>query len=245
VLQVPVHGEGMRLLGTVDADGHVDRRAPFLVRAQLEQRSEPAQLRDQLVGARAHAHVAGAAGEQMPEVQHALAGGDRDLAARADAALLDGEQVGEVGAHLHDDRAALQPAAEVADPDVLAHPVADGPVALDEQTRLRLTGTGPQPRDEARAERVTRHDGQRLGGTAVDLQPPPGEHPGIAHEQSLGAGDHVTGATADAERGPLDERDDAAAEHCRLAAEVPSRLIRAADGVTVRHARILPAHGAR
>jgi len=130
---------------------------------------------------------------------------DRALAAHP--VLLDLEEIGEVGGdeqlELH--TRVLGP--EVAQHEVLAHPLADVAMALDDERGLDL----PVPRrgaaHEHGLERLARQHGEHLDGSAVDEQLPPGEQARVAHEEALRAVRlDVAVDVAHAERRPFDER---------------------------------------
>src|SRR5205085_5111852 len=132
------------------------------------------------------------------------------LLGAAGPALLHLEQVGEVSREAQLDRAVGGLVPEVADLDVFAHPPTDVAVAEDEQGGVGVAGPGPGARDEHGGEGVAGGGGQGLGLGAVDPQLATRQEAGVPEEEALGgAGQHVAGASADGEGGPLDQGDGA------------------------------------
>jgi hypothetical protein len=101
-------------------------------------------------------------------------------------ALLDREEVGEVGRVAQVDRAVGRLLAVVADDEVLPHAPADVAVAQNHQAAVGPSDDGTAAQDEGGRERRRPLRGQRLRALAVDLQADPGEEPGVAEEQALG-----------------------------------------------------------
>ncbi len=128
--------------------------------------------------------------------------------ARDGPALLDLEQVGEVGVVGQLDGAVRRLVAEVADDQVLAHAPPDVAVADDHQGRVGPARTGPDPAHEGGRERLGRAPWPALRGLAVDPELEPGKEPGVAEEEALGRpGRHVAVGRGDGEGRPLDQGD--------------------------------------
>jgi hypothetical protein len=128
------------------------------------------------------------------------------LAARLHAPLLDLEEVGEVGLDLDRHGARRRLARGVADDQVLAHAVADPPVALDQEVGVGPPGAARQPADERRPVGVRGQGRERLRRRPVHRQVPARQDPGVAEEDAVRAlGTEVPAGCADAERRPLDQ----------------------------------------
>ena len=142
-----------------------------------------------------------------PEVDTGVDRLDGGVTGRLDPALLDDEEIGEVGIQLQLDRAVGRLLAVVGHHDVLAHAPADVAIAHERERAVRPPGAGPGAEHEAGAEGVGAVRGQRLGLLPVDAQLEAGEEPGVAEEEAVGpVGQDVAGPRRDAERRPLHQR---------------------------------------
>src|SRR5664279_1547416 len=144
---------------------------------------------------------------------------------RRDPALLDFEEVGEVGGNGEPYGAGRGVAAEVADDDVFPHALIEVAVADDQQGALGGARGCMGAGNEGGGERFLTGVGQRLQSFAIDLQQPLGDHPRVTNEQSLlGVGDDRAVRCREAEAGARyqrHQRPDSCREW-RLAAEVPA-----------------------
>ena len=121
--------------------------------------------------------------------------------------FLDLEQVGEVTPGDEGDRAGRLLRGDVADGEVLTHPVAHVAPPDDQQCAVGPAGRRRHSAGKNSAVRLRRLRAQRLGGQAVDGEFPPGQHTRIPDEQPLRViGRNVAAGTADAERRTLDQR---------------------------------------
>ena len=124
----------------------------------------------------------------------------------AGPALLDGEEVGEVGADAHLDRAGRRLVGEVAHGDVLEHPPPDRPGAEDDERRVGPAGRGQATGHERGRERIVAHCRQRLGERPVDQDLETADEPGVLEEEALGTtGDDVAARPADGEGRLVDQ----------------------------------------
>ena len=100
--------------------------------------------------------------------------------------------------------------AEVLDLEVFAHPAPDVTAAEQHEVRVGVALRRMPAQHEHAAERIGRGRGERLGRQPVQRAAHLGEEARVAEEQALRArGIDLARAARDAERGALDERDDA------------------------------------
>jgi hypothetical protein len=108
-------------------------------------------------------------GASCTHVSHAFGlEGRRDVA--FEAALLDVEQVGEVGVEEQFQRAVGRLVAVIADDDVLAHPPPDVPMTEEEQRAVRPPGAGAGAQGKRRREGVEGLSLEGLGRLPVHPQ---------------------------------------------------------------------------
>ena len=109
-----------------------------------------------------------------------------------DPALLDLEEIGEVGVDEELERAEGGLEAVVAHRDVFAHPTPDVPVAEHHEVRVGEAGLRLVAQHERRAERVDGGCRERFRPPAVHAQAQLGEEPRVAEEETVReAGQHV------------------------------------------------------
>jgi hypothetical protein len=110
--------------------------------------------------------------------------------------------------------------------DLLVHAVVEQPPPRDQHRAVGQAGHRRHPAQERAGERLARLRRERLGHVPVDAQLQPADQPGVPHEQALRAArPQVARGFADAERGALEEGDEAARRshrRCGSAIECPS-----------------------
>ena len=133
----------------------------------------------------------GAAPVRELELCLAVLAGDLSVGI-AEPTLFDGEEVGEVGVDEQLHRAERGLVAEVADDEVLAHPLAHVPTPEHHERGVGETRARGAPGHERGREGVVGDHSQRLGPRPVHPQLEPGEDPLVPDEQALGRrGDDV------------------------------------------------------
>jgi len=153
-------------------------------------------------------HVAGVTGRGPSVGQGVGTDLDAHTAGRHYPALLDLEEVGEIGLHGDADQDPGSLVGEVAQDDVLPHTLADIAGAQYQQGAISPASAGQGASHEGRPVPVALKGGQWLHGRAVHLQAPARDHPRVRHEQPLRAvGQDVTAGRAQAERRPFDKSD--------------------------------------
>ena len=209
---VPVGQRPERPLDPLAAERDVDRpRRPHAVaRRHGDRPGEPTLVERHLTRALVghHAQRGGPAhGAEHPvEAQRVTVDVHPLPAVRAGVALLDREEVGEVGRHVHAHRCADLARDRAAQLDLLAQHRRQLPPAHDEEPAAVDAGAGPP--DEARRRAALLGHAQRFGLVAVDGEAEPAQDPGVADEQAVRqAGRHRTVPVGEAERLPREEHD--------------------------------------
>ena len=124
------------------------------------------------------------------------------------AALLDLEQVREVGGDGQHQRVLLRLPAEVLEGDVLDEPVAHVALPHHEQGAVGKAVAGLAPGDEGGGVRTDRLDAEWLEPVTVHGQHEVLHEPGVLHDQPVGRrAAEVPDPVGHAERAPLHERD--------------------------------------
>ena len=133
--------------------------------------------------------------------------------------LLDLEQIGQVSLHRQLDQAAARLVGVVAHRHVLAHAVTDVPGARDQDPRFQFGLAGRCSGEEGGRERMRTLHVERGRDRSVHPQLPGGQQPGVADEETEGAGCvDVAPVVADAEAIPLEEGDAGTAHDRRTGA---------------------------
>ena len=127
-------------------------------------------------------------------------------AVRAGVALLDREEVGEVGRHVDAHRRGDLARDGAAQLDLLAQDRRQPSTAHDQESPA--VDAGARPPDEARRRTPFLGHAEGFGLVAVDREAEPAQHPGVADEEPVGqVGGHPAVPVGEAERLPREQHD--------------------------------------